>query len=143
MSNFAKYALVIGAFLLSFGAVLAFAGVRWVGDQVETLREGAPEAMAEADAFGRGTTQEGCVDEGISRLQQCDGFRCQVGTVAFLQACLPASQESPGFCAQVPTPDQMMNTVRWAVEQCEARGAPNEECGRLIRRVQDFCYPDG
>ncbi len=142
MTKLAKGILLSTALFAVFAVVLVVFGIRWASGKLDEFKEQGPAMIAEAESFGESASNEGCLEEALRRQLACDGMRCQVETAVFLEACLPVSAPTAGFCASVPPPDEFMATVGWSVDACEARGRTDDDCPRLLRRLQDFCHPD-
>ena len=144
MPTWAKVILII----LVLG-VLAVAGM--VGAGFYLWKQHGPELMAgvehgmqEGKEFGETTDNQGCVDEGTKRHRKAAGFGEYIKSGVFLQSCLQASRETPGFCDGVPGPLEFMKTAQWRREQCEKYGLTEaQQCGQLFQQVQQYCERRG
>lgn len=144
MSRVTKVVLwMIGGLI---GLVLIAAGVG--GYLVHRYGDEALEAgkryLAEGEALGRQTDNAGCVREALSRQKQWDSLSATIANGVFLSGCLNTSQATPGFCDDVPPSSEILNTARWAVEQCDQAGMDGEGCPNLFHVVQRHCeHPSG
>lgn len=107
-------------------------GPQFVADIKEGDREGRE--------FGEGTDNQECVDEGARRHRRGEGFGDFLKSGIFLQSCLQASRETPGFCEGVPGPLEFTKTIQWRREQCQKYGLTEaQQCGNFFQQVQQFC----
>jgi len=130
---------VLFALLLGAGGV----GYIWWRASGEELIEAAQQARDEGRALGETTNNAGCVASAMERIADCEGLRCEVPAQAFLAGCLASSEATPGFCTGVPRKREIVETVRWRAGICDAEQlSADGSCGRLLKAVQEFCFPD-
>ena len=102
---------------------------------------GVEQGAQEGKAFGGKTDNQGCVDEGVRRHRQAAGISDFIKSGVFMQGCLEASRETPGFCDGVPDRLQFIKSVTWREEQCAKHGLGGQQdtCGKLFEQVQRHC----
>jgi hypothetical protein len=140
MPTWLKVVLIIGAVI-----VLLIVGVAGLG--VYVWKKHGPELVAsgkqgieEGRAFGEGTDNQGCVDEGVARNRKAVGFGELIKSGVFLRSCLDASRPVPNFCDGVPGALQFVKTIEWRKAQCEKYGiGQDQQCSQLFQQVQQFC----
>jgi hypothetical protein len=104
------------------------------------MQDVPPELVAEAVAFGRGTTAEGCVREALERLDGRSDYVELVRHRRFLKACLGATGLPPGFCTGVPSRDELNLTLSYLEESCARRNHPDSRaCQGLLQAVWEVC----
>ena len=142
MPTWSKVVLALGAVVLVIG--LAFAGARhWWHANRDRLKANALRLRAEGTAFGAKTDSEGCIAEGLKRVQERGGILDSVEHNLFLTACLGAARHPPGFCDNVPRPDEIMKSAMWANTECLRRlRTASQPCTGLMRTVSQSCWPD-
>ena len=130
--------LVFGVLVLLCG--LGVGGVTWWFNQnKDRLVEEGKRVTAEGTAFGGTSTSEGCITEGLRRLDSASGFMGEVEAGLFLEACLTAAPRDT-LCTGVPKKTDFLKAALWASEQCASRKHERDQaCGRLMQRVADFC----
>jgi hypothetical protein len=99
----------------------------------------------EGREFGKTTTQEGCIKEGLERARKMTVFELKSNLLnqAFVENCLAASQPIPGFCDGIPR-DTLLNTNAesdWKDQQCEkvAMDDANTGCHAVFGAKVYFC----
>jgi hypothetical protein len=128
---------VIVLLLIAVGAI-GYVMMKKHGPQ---LRERFEKTEAEANAFGAGKPDTACVDEAFVRLRRCDGLMCEVEVQGFTTFCMQAAEPTAELCKGIPKPQNIMDTVKWSLEECDRRGLPqNKPCTRLIQTVQKHCF---
>ena len=101
-------------------------------------------AVAEGEAFGATTSQDGCVDEGLRRLDACGDLEvmCQAMNTVWTQACLGSAAPVAGFCDGVPSTDDIMETATWRTSRCIDEGyAEDTRCQNIVSAIQEHCHP--
>jgi hypothetical protein len=131
--------IVIGVFVLiiiAFGVV----GFVYFNKHKEEWVKAGSAAKQEGEAFGAGKEGSQCVDEGIRRLGTCAGLSCEISGRAFVHGCMSRATPSPQLCTNVPRRSEIINSAKWAIDECRRRGlAGNQPCGRLMQEVQRYC----
>lgn len=141
MRTFVKVLIVlfITGVLLLVGVVGI--GVYWWKTHKGEYIEAAKGAAEEGVRFGRGLDNQACVDAALSRHKQNPGFGTSIKLGLFLQGCLQASSETPGFCTDVPEESEIMKTVTWRLAQCQKAGFNDSYCQQIVSQVQKYCHP--
>lgn len=132
--------------LVLLGVVVLLCGVSsagaywWFTENKDKLKGVGERAKQEGAAFAYRSNAEGCVDEGLRRLQERSGIVDQAEHKLFLKACLEKVSLPPEFCADVPPRKEIIASASWAVERCLAKGrTQDQECARLMQAVQEAC----
>ena len=132
--------IVLGALVVLGGAVVGGL-VWWFASNQDEFRRMAMEAQAEGEQIGSGTTDRGCINEGLRRAEACGGFICEARAGIFLRFCLQSAKVDAAFCRDVPTKDSIMEAAKWRVSFClDKRAADVERCGRVLDAVQKYCH---
>ena len=144
MPSWLKVVLIVGGLLLLLLAasvgVLVYVAMKHGPGMVEAGKH----SLEEGAAYGRGTDEEGCVDEAVARHGRADGLTDLINTNLFLRSCLEASRPTPRFCDSVPQRIEFMKSARWRLDECKRRGlSPEEQCGQLFQQVQQYCERAG
>src|SRR6185295_11625189 len=144
MPGWAKALLITGIVILILVVAVIGVGVYWWSRNKDALLAKGKEEMEQGQAFGRGSDNQGCVDESITRYKKEPGFRTAVGTNLFLNFCLRSSQPTPGFCDEVPKQTEFIKSGQWRVAQCKEVGLSGDNyCQQLFSAVQNFCEKPG
>jgi hypothetical protein len=101
------------------------------------------QIIAQGKEFGKKSDQQGCIDEGLSRLKDISPTFSHVPELAegsvFVEACLKASRSTPGFCDDVPA-WWKLKQLEYEDEQCRKLGlAPGGGCKTVFGEKWDFC----
>src|SRR5438046_585758 len=144
MSTVGKVILGVGAAFVLIVIIVVVAGAVWWSKSGKEMFKGAVESAEKSDKegrdFGRTAQNEACVDEALTRNKKNSSFGAAISTQLFLQGCLKASQETPGFCTGVPKPTQIIEGPKWQIQKCRER-APNDEfCPQVFQKVEEYCY---
>lgn len=87
----------------------------------------------EGEAFAKGSDTNGCVVEGLRRMDAEPGLTSEIKHHLFLTFCLKAAPKSAGFCDGVPKPNEFTAMASWALTKCESYGhAKSEPCTRAM-----------
>ena len=130
--------VLIVVVLLVIGVVGA--GVFYVMKNKDAWMARAKEVATEGRDFGRGTDNQGCVDESIARYKKDPGISSVISNSVFLRPCLEASRPTSGFCDNVPKQTEFIKTAQWRLEQCRQVGLSSDSnCQNLFTPVQQFC----
>jgi hypothetical protein len=114
-------------------------GIYWISSHSGELLEKSKQTMAEGRRFGKGTDNQGCVDEAVSQHRRDPGFTSSISTQLFLTSCLQASRQTPGFCDDVPKRTEFLKSAQWQQQQCARSNLADTYCGQLFSTVQNFC----
>jgi hypothetical protein len=139
MTGFAKGLIISLVLLVIILAVGVGAGIYWLSTHGGEYLEKSKQAMVEGQRFGKTTDNQGCLTEAIARHKQSPGFNGALSTQLFLQSCLQASRETPGFCDGVPKRTEFMKSGRWQQEQCARNNLRDPYCPQIFGQVQMFC----
>lgn len=130
--------VVVVVIVLVVGAVVA--GVIWVAHNKDAWIARGKEVITEGRQFGKGTDNQGCVDETISRYKNDPGFTSAISDGIFLRSCLDSSRFTPGFCDDVPKQTELIKTAQWRVAQCKQFDLEKDSnCQNLFTPIQQFC----
>jgi hypothetical protein len=139
MSRTAKIVLTIVLSLVVIGVAVVGIGVLlWVRHGRDLIEAGSKQ-YDQGFAFGRQTDEQGCLDQAIARYKADGGIGGSMGAGIFARACWNASRPTPGFCADVPRPLDVIRATRWQAEQSRKAGIDNELGGRIFVQVQNYC----
>jgi hypothetical protein len=108
------------------------------------LVEAGKKSLDEGQAYGRGTDEQGCLDEAVSRHGRSEGLTAVIKTNLFLRACLDVSRPTAHFCDAVPSRTEFMKGAQWQLDECKRYGLkPEQQCGQLFQQVQQYCEQRG
>lgn len=128
------------AVLLVLGVVAVVFLVRYVGANKDRWMGEAKQVRAEAETFGRTTTQSGCVTAALDRYRKDQTLVGQIRTRVWLGGCLEGASVDPAFCRDVPQRTEISRTVTWRLAECSRRGFDNDSnCANLLTAVQEHC----
>src|SRR5215216_5857825 len=140
MPTWMKVLLVAGLVLLVLIVGAGVAGFFVVRRYGPGLVEAGKQTFNEGVEYGRGTDNEGCLNEAVTRQARAEGLTDMIKNSVFMRSCLEASRPTPGFCDGVPRQTEFMKAVGWQQRQCQRYGlSPEKQCGQLFQQVQQFC----
>jgi hypothetical protein len=140
MPGWLKALLIVLAIIIVLAAGVIAAGVYWFYRNKDALIARGKAVATEGRDFGRGTDNQGCVDQSIMRYKRDPGFRAGISSSIFMRACLDASRPTPGFCDDVPKQTEFIKTAQWRIEQCRRIDlASDNNCHNLFTPIQKFC----
>ncbi len=140
MSTAGKVVIVISLCVLLLIIGVVGAGVYWWSQHGRQAVEAAGNAMKEGTEAGKKTDNQGCVDQALSRYKKNQGFTGAISTNLFLLGCLDGSSPTPGFCDDVPRPNEIMKSASWQMQKCKDAGVPADPYFRQIfSGVQQYC----
>ena len=141
MSDGARVVLIVFGCLAAIAALLVGAGAYWWSTHGEALMEESRIARSEGQAYGSTVDNEACMEAGLERFDQCDGFAisCQIALGIYLRSCLESSQPTPGFCEGVPAETAILDSATWRIERCETAGRSGNFCNEFFGHVQRHC----
>lgn len=139
MTGVVKGILISVVVLVVLGVIAVGAGIYWISSHSGEFLEKSKQTMVEGEKFGKGTDNQGCVTETVSRHKQNPGLSGAVATQLFLTSCLQSSRETPGFCAEVPKRLEFIKSAQWQSEQCSHNNLRDTYCPQIFAQVQSFC----
>src|SRR5712691_4891690 len=139
MTGFAKGLIISVILLVLVIAAGVAAGIYWLSAHSGEFLEKSKQSMVEGQRFGKATDNQGCLTESISRYKQDTGFSGALSTQLFLQGCLQASRETPGFCDDVPKRTEFIRSAQWQQQQCAHNNLRDSYCPQIFSQVQTFC----
>lgn len=140
MPGWAKALIIVAILIVLLVLGVVGGGVfLWMRNK-DALMARAKEVVAEGTEFGKGSDNQGCLDETVRRYKEDPGLSSAISTSIFVRTCLQASRPTPGFCADVPKVNEFMKTAQWRVAQCEKVNlARDHYCQQLFQPVQEYC----
>jgi hypothetical protein len=143
MTRRGKVVLIVLGVIFALMATCIGGALYWWKHNGEALMEAARKSGQEGAAFGTSAADaEACIAEGLRRSSDCGpmDLPCLAGTRAFTQACLGTAPADDTMCQGVPDSDEIMDSVSWVSDQCEARGhGENPGCQNVLSALQDHC----
>lgn len=135
--------VLIAVFVIGFVFLIgaAGAGFYWWNAHKGEYIEAARGAMDEGAKYGSGVDNQACLDEALAQDKKNQSFTGSIKTGLFLDGCLRASRETPGFCTNVPEETEFMKSATWRVEQCQKAGLSDSYCQQIVGQVQKYCHP--
>jgi len=104
---------------------------------------GGSQRMAEEGAtFGASSTEQGCVDDAVRRIEDCGNIDlvCQTQSSAFISFCLRAAPKEPTFCDPIPPATAIFRGGNWANMFCRERGRANHQpCNNVAGQIVSYC----
>jgi hypothetical protein len=139
MSRTAKILLTIGVSLVVIAAGLAgIAALLWARHGRALLDAGSKQ-YDEGAAYGKGTDEQGCLDQAVARYKASSGVAGSMQAGIFVRACWKTSQPTPGFCDTVPAPMDVFRGVRWQREQTQKAGIDEQIGGQIFGQLRGYC----
>ncbi len=134
--------VVLVILALGLFAVVSIAGLGWFWwhrHGKEFLESG--KASMEAGQKAAATTdQAGCLEAAFQRGPGCQSMGCMLDRNLFFNGCVREARETPGFCDGAPRQTQIMDSVKYRLDQCAKRNlAQDQGCQQLYGEVQKFC----
>jgi hypothetical protein len=139
MSGVVKGLLISGAVIVFVVLIIIGVGAYWVSQHGGEWLDKTKHSIAEGQDFGKGTDNQGCLSEAISRHRKDAGMSSAISTQLFLASCLPSSRVTPGFCDEIPKRLEFIKTAQWQTEQCRKEKLVDSYCPQLFGQVQNFC----
>jgi hypothetical protein len=131
--------IIGGLFLL--GIIIVGGVVFWIYQNKDRIVHSAEQVVKEGKEFGEKTSNEGCVQEALSRNKRDNSFTGKISTQGFLTVCLQASQPSTGFCEGVPAQKEILKSANWMLKKCADAGLRSDQgCQQLFGVVQTYCH---
>ena len=140
MPGWLKVLLIVAVVIVVLVLGVIGAGVYYVSRNKDAWIAKGKAVASEGRDFGRGSDNQGCVDESISRYKKEPGFGSAISNSIFMQSCLDSSRPTPNFCADVPKATEFMKSAQWRVDQCRKIDLSSDSyCQQLFQPVQQFC----
>ena len=121
--------------VLLIAVVGAVALMGWVRSNKGEIKGAIDRTTAEADSFAATTDQRGCYEEGKRRAAAGGGLPSMIRNSMFVQQCLDAARETPGFCANIPPSSAISRSATWQNQECGS----SQGCRAILSGVQSFC----
>ena len=143
-----KKGMSTGQILLISGALLVFfvvggigAAAYWFSHNKDRIAVEATKARTEAATFAASHEQNACIDEGLARIDRCEGngIWCSAQQQLFLDACLQDASPSSSLCSGVPKAKDFMKSASWTVAECKKRGRTDQACTNLLQSIPRYC----
>lgn len=122
--------LVIGVLI---GALLVYFGARFFSLSIRNQDDGI--------RFGKGRSQQECVDEALRRHTPSIDPTVQVSESAFVTTCLNTSNPDEHFCTDVPE-FSLLNQIpvkSWAETKCSEKGFTDGGCTGIFVQIASHC----
>lgn len=139
MTGVVKGILISVTVLIVVIAIAIGAGIYWVSSHGPALLEKTKQTVADGQNFGKGTDNQGCLNETLSRHRHDASMSGAFATQLFLVSCLPHSRETPEFCTDVPKRMEFIKSAQWQTERCLKENLRDSYCPQLFAQVQSFC----
>jgi hypothetical protein len=141
MSTAGKVIIIIAICVLFLGVIVVGAGIYWWTRHGRQAVAATAKYMEDAGEAGKKTDNQGCLDQALERYKKDEGFGGAISTSLFLQGCLQESRPTPGFCDDVPSPNDVLKGSAWQNKKCRDAGVPSDQYYRQIfAGVQQYCY---
>ena len=140
MPGWLKALLIVAVVIVVLVLGCIGAAVYYVSRNKDAWIAKGKAVASEGRDFGRGSDNQGCVDESISRYKKEPGFGSAISNSIFMQSCLDSSRPTPNFCAEVPKATEFMKSAQWRADQCRKIDLSSDSyCQQLFQPVQQFC----
>ena len=140
MPGWLKALLIVAVVIVVLVLGCIGAAVYYVSRNKDAWIAKGKAVASEGRDFGRGSDNQGCVDESISRYKKEPGFGSAISNSIFMQSCLDSSRPTPNFCTEVPKATEFMKSAQWRVDQCRKIDLSSDSyCQQLFQPVQQFC----
>ena len=140
MSTAGKVIITISICLILLIIGVVGAGVYWWSAHGRQMVEAGGNAVKEGTEVGKKTDNQGCLDQTLTRYKASPGLGGTISSNLFLVGCLESSTPTPGFCDDVPRPNDIMRTASWQIQKCKEAGLPSDPYARQIFAVvQQHC----
>jgi hypothetical protein len=140
MPGWLKVLLIVAVVIVVLVLGAIGAGVYYVSRNKDAWLARGKAVASEGRDFGRGSDNQGCVDESISRYKKDPGLGSAISNSIFMQSCLDSSRPTPNFCADVPKATEFMKSAQWRMDQCRKIDLSSDSyCQQLFQPVQQFC----
>ena len=133
-------ALVFVAGLVMVGAfTLIYLNRDKISDELEQWTDQMEATGDDGRAFGETADQQGCVDEGLRRIEGKNSIQ-SISSIGFVAACLQTAAESEGFCEGVPEATSIFDSALWPQQRCAEMETGNEQgCQSIMQVAMAHC----
>lgn len=142
MSSFMKAALVVLAGMILVGTIIVLAGWMWWKKNQASITRSTVNAREEGIKIGKESSEHECFDLAVSQASKEPKFTQMISNGIFLGACLEASDESDGFCNNVPRDTEFARSIGWRKQKCEELKLDQNICSTLLSVVQRYCHEE-
>lgn len=140
MSTAGKVVIIIAICILFLGVIVVGAGIYWWTRHGRQVVAGTVKTVQDGEEAGKKTDNQGCLDQALARYKNEEGFGGAVSTSLFMQGCLQESRPTPGFCDDVPNPNDLVRGTAWQHKKCKDAGVPSDQYYRqLFAGIQQYC----
>lgn len=115
------------------------------GYMLYSYRADNETARVGGESYGRGTDQQGCIDESLRQFRSFgeNTYRVrlrQMHIAAFTNACLSTAAETKGFCEAVPPRTEYLKALEWTINKCKSAGVdPDGPCNAIFAEIEKKC----
>lgn len=135
MSTAGKAVIIVALCVLFLGIIGAGAGIYWWTRHGRQAVANTVKTVEEAQEAGKKTDNQGCVDQALARYKQEEGLGGAISSSIFMQGCLQESRPTPGFCDDVPNPNDLVRATAWAAQEVQrCRSAQRSVLPSALRR---------
>jgi hypothetical protein len=134
-------AIGCGALMLLFFLIGMF-GAIYFGRHKGELVTSTTNTMRDGIVAAKSTDEQGCVALAEARMKKGGMMTSAVSGTFFLESCLHSARETPGFCDNVPAPDEYAASAGWTRARCQSRSlnpADGTACNVSGQAIQRFC----
>ena len=140
MSTAGKVILTISICIILLVIGVVGAGAYWWSRHGRQMVEAGTNAMKEGSEAGKKTDNQGCLDQTLSRYKANKGLGGGISSNIFLLGCLESSSPTPGFCDDVPSPNDIIKSAAWQLQKAKEAGMPDDPyCRQVFGTVQQHC----
>ncbi|HXD32644.1 MAG TPA: hypothetical protein VN643_16095 [Pyrinomonadaceae bacterium] len=139
MTGLVKGLLISGVVIVLVVLIIVGAAAYWISTRGGEWIEKGKQSVAEGQAFGKETDNQGCLTEALTRHRKDASMSGAISIQVFLTACFPSSRQTPGFCDEVPRRTEFIKSGQWQVQQCQKEGLRDSYCPQIFSAVQNFC----
>ena len=142
MSTTLKILLGIAAVFVLLIGVAAWKGYSWWRANGRVYLAAIQASQRDGRSFGLTADNAACVKSALDRFGSDTTALGMMTGSSFVQACLPASKPTPGFCDGVPAPRDFSAMGEWSRKQCDEMSLKDARgCQAVVRGVPMFCHP--
>lgn len=132
---------IAGVFVLLIG-MAAWKGYSWWKANGRVYMAAIQTAQRDGRSFGQTADNTACIKTAVDRFGSDTTALGMMSGTSFVQACLPASKPTPGFCDGVPGPRDFSAAHEWAEKQCSQMAVKDARgCQAVLGGVPHFCDP--
>lgn len=140
MSRTLKILLIVAAACLLLLVVTVFVFFRFVSAHKDEWLSKGRDTMQEGMQAGRGMRDADCFDKAITLHREGGSGFAGLGARLWLNGCLQTATQTPEFCRDVPSADDIAGSIGWQMKECGKHGLTgNSTCGGTMSEVQKHC----